>query len=313
MYYIDSNSTDPFFNIAMEEYLIKQKTEEFIYSYINQPSVFVGKHQNAYAEVNMRFLMGLKIPVIRRISGGGTVYHDKGNLNFGIIKDNDANQKVDFAKQSEPIIAFLKTLGLNAIMGDKNELRIEGAKISGTAEHIYKNRMLHHGTLLFNSNIAILEKALISSRENYTDKSIPSNKTNVISISELLDDSMTMDEFKLKYKQYVIDYYNATAYKLSEDDVFAIEQLALEKYSTWEWNYGYSPNYILEKVVETILGDRKIKLEVEKGIIVSVKCENDIQLGNDLCDYFKGKQHRFDLFYSTIWDENLLSIYYQLF
>ena len=313
MYFIESNSKNAFFNIAMEEYFVKQKNEDYIISYINNPSVIIGKHQNAYSEVNIKFVNALKIPVLRRISGGGSVYHDSGNLNFCFIQNNFDAQKVNFAEKSSPIVDFFKTINLNAELGSKNELRVNGYKVSGSAEHVYKNRVLHHGTLLFNSNLDILDKSLQGSNQNYTDKSIPSNKTNVININTLLSENKTIEQFTDEFNSFILNYFNATKYCLTEVDENEINRLVDEKFNTWEWNYGYSPNYKYMGDVNTVFGLKTIELEVEKGIIKLIKCQNDKELSDELSLFFIGKQHRFDLLFDEVADENLLSLYYQLF
>ncbi len=149
-------STDPFFNLAVEEYLLRNRTEDFLVLGINDPSVIIGKHQVAHREADTKFVMENNIPVIRRISGGGTVYHDFGNVNFSFILNSARGTQVDFRKYTLPVIEFLASLKVNAELEGKNDLKVNGLKISGNAEHVYRERVLHHGTLLFNADLGKL-------------------------------------------------------------------------------------------------------------------------------------------------------------
>lgn len=142
-------STDPFFNISADEYLLKHSKEEFLVLSINSSSVIIGKHQSPHIETDTEFISENNIPVIRRISGGGTVFHDPGNLNFSFILNSTPAHQVDFRKYTEPVIRFLATIGVEAMFAGKNDLRVNDLKISGNAEHVYRERVLHHGTLLF--------------------------------------------------------------------------------------------------------------------------------------------------------------------
>ena len=149
---LNLESTDPYFNLAVDEYLLKNRKEDFLILGINDTSVIIGKHQVAHRESATKFVTQNNIPVIRRISGGGTVYHDNGNLNFSFILKSEQGKQVDFRKYTLPVISFLASLGVDAKFEGKNDLKVNGLKISGNAEHVYHDRVLHHGTLLFNSD-----------------------------------------------------------------------------------------------------------------------------------------------------------------
>ncbi|MDY0281916.1 MAG: biotin/lipoate A/B protein ligase family protein, partial [Salinivirgaceae bacterium] len=270
---IKSLSSEPAFNLATEEYLLRQTDYDACVLYINSPSIIVGKHQNAIAEVNLNFANEHNIPVFRRISGGGTVYHDTGNLNFCFILNGKAGELVDFKKYTSPIVNYLKTVGITAGYEGSNNLTINGLKISGNAEHVYKNRVLHHGTLLFNSNLETLQTSLRPKAINYTDKTIKSKPWPVTNILDHLNSKMSINQFRDQLFDYLISQLKYTAYNLSNIEIEAIKNISKQRYSTWEWNYGYTPHYEFTK--EIILNNSvlNIQITVKKGIITHVNAD----------------------------------------
>ena len=187
MFLINLETHDPFFNLALEEVLLKSRQEDYLILYINDPSVIIGKHQAAHREVNTKFITENKIPVIRRISGGGTVFHDRGNLNFTFIRQSEEGKQIDFRKYTKPVIDFLVSLGIDARFEGKNDIKVDGLKISGNAEHVYRNRVLHHGTLLFSSSIHMLKNSIRSDKSCYTTRAVDSNPASVMNLNEKID------------------------------------------------------------------------------------------------------------------------------
>ncbi len=263
-----SNSNDPAFNLATEEYLLRHTEEDAFFLYVNKPSIIVGKHQNALAEINFEFTREHHIPVFRRLSGGGTVYHDLNNLNFCFIRSGKKGQLVNFALYSQPILEALENLGIKAHFGKRHDIQIDNKKISGNASHVYKNRVMHHGTLLFNSQLDVLNNALKTNPLNFKDKavkSVRSEVTNIINYTNNVD----FKEFTQYIFNYLLNYFEDS--QSSTLDVAAIEQingLVKDKFTTNEWNYGYSPNYSFKKRIKTSNSDRiNVALNVSKGII----------------------------------------------
>ena len=183
---IKSDSNDPYFNLAAEEYLLKERKEDIYFQYINAPSVVIGKHQNALSEINLDYMNKNEILLARRISGGGAVYHDDGNLNYSFLTSEEAGDLIQFKKYTAPVIEILRLLGVEARLGKRNEILTDGGKISGTASHVYKNRTLHHGTLLFNSDLEKLAKCLYVDSSRIKDKAVKSVRSEVVNISDLL-------------------------------------------------------------------------------------------------------------------------------
>jgi len=238
------DSTDPLFNLAADEFLLKESNEDFLIIGVNDKSVIIGKHQIAHRETDTKFVNQQKIPVIRRISGGGTVFHDPGNLNFSFILKSEYGKQVDFLKYSLPVISFLLSLGVEAKYEGKNDLKVDGSKISGNAEHVYHDRILHHGTLLFNSNIELLNGSIRRDTNNYRSRAVASNPSPVINLINMLKNIDSIDRFKMLMMDWFLENYPGSAkYNLSDQEIERIKLLADTKYRTWEWNYAYGPEY----------------------------------------------------------------------
>jgi|FLOH01.1.fsa_nt_gi lipoate---protein ligase len=276
------NSTDPYFNIAAEEYILKNYKEDIIMFWQSSPSVIVGKHQNTISEVNMNFANQHNIPVIRRITGGGTVYHDEGNINYSIITSSENQEKlVDFKRFTEPIIGFLDSLGLKAVFEGKNNLCINNKKFSGNSAHVFKNKVLHHGTILFNTNLDYLEASIYKSSFSISDKSVKSIRANVANIADELSIPLLFEEFKDKLTKYFNDYFNTEdTIQLSDNDINSINKLVTEKYKLWDWNFGYSPSYNYSNIIDGIT----ISMRIEKGVIVSISIDSELDKKDSVCD-----------------------------
>ena len=261
-------SRDPFFNLAVDEYLLRKREGDFVVLGINDKSVIIGKHQVAHREANAGFLHLNNIPVIRRISGGGTVYHDRGNLNFTFIRQSEPGRQIDFRKYTEPVLGFLSTLGVRARFEGKNDLRIDGLKISGNAEHVYGNRVLHHGTLLFDASLEDLSGALDTNRSRYTTRAVDSNPSQVTNLKEHtreIEDCSGLMSAMMDY--FLRSTSGAVPCRLTPAEIDEIESLAETKYRTWEWNYAYGPDYQFMNCFS--LGGKQLscRLSVKEGII----------------------------------------------
>jgi lipoate---protein ligase len=278
MRFIQNNQTDPFFNLALEEYLLKEVPFESFVLWRSQPSIVVGKHQNALSEVNYPYVYENDIIVARRLSGGGTVFHGQGNINFTFIRDGEPGKLIDFRKHTEPVIEFLKDIGVPARFEGKNDLRVHGLKISGNAEHVFKNRVLHHGTLLYDANLKSLNEAIRIVPGRYTDKSVQSVRSKVANICDFLSDPPDIDVFMGMLASRLKGFFEditlnnnagdeVSDYHLSDYETEAVRQLAHHKYSQWDWIYGYSPNYIFTGTVTLGNQDLELTLDVKKGVI----------------------------------------------
>ena len=273
---IQDEHTDPYFNLAAEEYVLKNFTDDVFMLWRNGPSIIVGKHQNTLAEINAGYVREKDIKVVRRLSGGGAVFHDLGNLNFTFIVSGEDGQQVGFRKFTRPIIEVLQKLGVEARFEGRNDLTIDGRKFSGNAEHIYQNRTLHHGTLLFSSHIPDLSEALKANPLKFTDKAIKSVRARVTNISEHLPQPMDVLEFRSRVMDHIREMYaDSRLYEYTENDIQAIEDLRDSKYSQWSWNFGYSPRYSFEKGIRTQGGNLEFHMNVRQGLIQDIRIFGD--------------------------------------
>ena len=300
---IHLKNNDPYFCLAAEEYLLKNFREDIFILWQSENTVVVGKHQNALAEINYPFVRENNIKVARRISGGGTVFHDAGNVNFAFIKNVSSPAEISFKIFTQPVVTALAKLGIEATTSGRNDLLIGDLKISGNAEHVYKNRVLHHGTLLFDTDLENLGQAIKLTPGKYTDKAVQSNRSKVTNISNYLKKQMSVKDFI----QFLIDVQLEDAsnsiIELKESDIQNIQQLSTEKFDTWEWNFGYSPKYSFINSFTVDKQELEIKLEVVKGIIDSCNLSGSILTSEKLLQLEKelaGKQHRFEVIQSAL-------------
>ena len=295
----NNNITDPTLNLAMEEYVLKNmpKDDSYFLFYINRPSIIIGKNQNTIEEVNQSYIDEQGIDVVRRISGGGAVYHDTGNLNFSFVTDDDGNSFHNFQKFTEPIVEALKSLGVDANLSGRNDIQVGEAKISGNAMVKVKDRMFSHGTLMLNSELDEVQNALRVNPAKIKSKGIKSVRSRVANISEFLDEPIDIDEFKEIILKSIFGETQVEEYKLTDEDWEKIEKLSNEKYRTWEWNYGRNPKYNFEREEKFEKGFVQIKSDVKKGRIEHAKIFGDFFGERDITELenaLEGTLHEFD-------------------
>lgn len=290
---------DPHFNLALEEYVVKflDPKEDYIILWQNEPSVIIGRNQNTIEEINSKYINENNINVVRRLSGGGAVYHDFGNLNFTFIVNNDRDVVSNFKKFTEPVINALRKLGVAAEFSGRNDITIDGKKFSGNAQYYFGRRLLHHGTILFNSDLTVVQNALNVKQDKIESKGVKSVKSRVTNVYPYLPSKITIDEFKDTLLKFFLndENYVENQYKLSEDDLSKIRDLMDKRYSKWEWNYGESPAFDIEKGKRFGGGKLELRFNVNDGVINNLKIFGDFfgkKEVNDLEDLLIGKQYR---------------------
>jgi len=269
MKYIDSQSFNPYFNLALEEYMLKNPTieEDVVFLWQNTPTIVVGNNQNTMEEINIPFAHEKEIKVVRRLSGGGAVYQDLGNLNFTFLMTLEKSANLDIKKFALPIVEALKRLGVPAEITGRNDITVEDRKISGNAQRLFRNKLLHHGTLLFDTDLDILSRVLQVGFDKIQSKGIKSIRSRVTNIKPYLTQQKTIKEFRASVLRELFQEEKINQYLLSEDDLRQINQLVKDKYSTWEWNFGYSPPCTIKNSRRFPGGKVELFLDVEKGII----------------------------------------------
>lgn len=277
IYYINQ-SKDPYYNLALEELLTKDEsiTDEILLLWQNDNTIVVGVNQNTIEEINNDYVSQHNVNVVRRLSGGGAVYQDLGNLNFTFIFNKNKDTIRNYALFTQPIIDVLQKLGVDAKFSGKNDIEVDGKKISGNAQFGYKNRIMHHGTILFDVDMTILPQVLKPDLMKLQSKGIKSVKARVTNILPLLGQKITVDEFKNLIVQNLQETKQAKIVYPSEELVARAKKLADEKYRTWEWNYGYSPAFNWENKVRIEgKGTVDVRLSVEQGLIKAIKIYGD--------------------------------------
>jgi len=233
----------------------------------NDNTIVIGRHQNTAAEINQEYVDNHRVNVVRRLTGGGAVFHDTGNLNFTFIQNVESGKKeIDFLKYLQPIVNALQSLGVPVAFSGRNDLVINGQKISGNAMTFFGNRVLEHGTLLFSSQMSDLANALKADPDKFIDKAVKSVRSRVTNISDHLPHPMTVLEFRDYLMDYIMkDNQLSGIQNLTKEEEAIVNRLMEEKYQTWEWNYGKSPEYSMNKKIRTKGGTVQVIADIRDG------------------------------------------------
>lgn len=273
--YLETGSTDPFYNLAFEETVLSTRLEhDYLLLWQNDKTVVIGQNQNTVAEINQEFISRHGIRVVRRNTGGGAVYHDLGNLNYSFISDVGNADQLMKERFTAPIVTALQNLGLDAEASGRNDILVSGRKVSGTAQRILGNRILHHGTLLFDSDLDMVTGSLRVDPSKFESKSIQSVRSRVCNIREFLPEDMDLSAFWAYLKKALLRESGITD-TLSPAELSAVKALQKDKYGTWEWNYGKSPKYAFTCKQKWPGGLLEIRLSVESGRIADIAVYGD--------------------------------------
>jgi lipoate-protein ligase A len=275
MRYIHHHHTDPAFNLAAEQWLLHNTDEDIFMLWRNRKAVIVGRNQNTAAEIDEAFIRDNDVPVIRRMTGGGAVFHDLGNVNFSFIQVGNQSMHLDFHRFTAPILEALKSMGVDCRFEGRNDLVIDGMKFSGNAQLIEKDRVLHHGTLLFSAKMADLSGALKANPAKFEDKAVKSVQKRVTNISAHLPEPMDVETFIARVMDFVSGGASGDSLGLRPEEEDGIRELMLAKYGTWDWNFGASPDYGFTRCKKTPGGLVEIHLDVHQGRIRAARIFGD--------------------------------------
>ncbi|MBQ4066684.1 MAG: lipoate--protein ligase [Clostridia bacterium] len=274
----------PYFNLASEEYLLESFMGDAFMIWRNEKSVIIGKNQNAYGEIDQGFCEEKGIKIVRRLTGGGAVFHDPGNINFSFVTDA-AEEGINFLPYVESICKALSRFGIKAAANGRNDIEVNGLKISGNAQCIRncrdgRRRLLHHGTLLFSADMSALEGALRVDGEKMESKGIKSVRNRVVNIRDI--GGYTGPRSPLCFARELCKCFEADMSDFTAEEKAEIEGLAREKYSKWEWNYGESPRFSVEKSKRFPFGSVEIAYTAKKGTIEDIKITGDFFAAGDI-------------------------------
>lgn len=269
-HYFETGCQNPFYNLASEEYILRTRTNgNHLLLWQNNNTIVIGQNQNAEAEINRAFVEAHGIHVVRRITGGGAVYHDMGNLNYSFITDSEDAERLTIENFTRPVVKALKGLGLKAEASGRNDILVEGKKVSGTAQRLVAGRVLHHGTLLFDSNPDMVEGSLNVDKTKFRSKSSQSVRSRIGNIRGFLPFEMSLQEF-WEYLKEALSSGGLQPDMLSKEELAAVEELKRKKYDTWEWNFGRSPKYDVVNRQRFAGGGLEVGVHVEKGLVSNI-------------------------------------------
>jgi lipoate-protein ligase A len=277
--------TDPRLNLAFEEYLLRRsdQKEPLLLFYVNEPSVIIGRNQNTIEEIDPDYVAAHGIHVVRRLSGGGAVYHDLGNLNFSFVTDGKEDLH-NFAKFIDPVVKALRALGVAAEARGRSDIFVEGRKISGNAQYATATRMFSHGTLLFDTDVGEMLRAINPRRVKIESKAVQSVRSAVANIRELLPRDMTIDDLKAALLRGLFGDSPCPALELTAEDWAEIEAIAQMRYNLWDWNFGRSPQFNVQKSARLPAGKVDARIDVDAGRIQSIRLFGDFSGRQDVAE-----------------------------
>lgn len=280
MRYLKNPSTNPYYNMAFDEYCLESLPidEPVFFLWQNRPAVIVGFNQEVNTEVNLDYLKENGIDLVRRVTGGGAVYHDLENLNYTIVGRSEDLER-DYPEYASLLAKALQTLGVPATLSGRNDILVEGRKVSGFAKRVCKNRLMVHGTLMYNVDVDVLTHVLNPSTTKLQSKGIASVRSRVANLCDYLPEIPDIQTFSQRLEEILSNNYTDTEYQLTETDLANIQRLTDKKFSTWEWNYGRSPKATLVHSARLACGTVEIHLTLAENRIASCRFGGDF-LGN---------------------------------
>lgn len=275
---LNLKTTDPAFNLAAEQYVFDclPRDRSYFMLWQNDKAIIIGKYQNTLAEINQPYVEAHQIRVVRRLSGGGAVFHDLGNLNYTFIADAGELETLNMRVFCEPIVKALAEFGVTAEINGRNDMTIDGRKFSGNAQYIRHGRVMHHGTLLYSSDLSAVSKALQVDPEKIRAKGMESVRSRVTNIRPYMKEDAPLAAFREMLLTFIRKGTETEDYAFSEKDLREIERIKKERYDTWEWNYGKSPECTMLKSARVEgCGKIEVYLKTDHGLITEVHFRGD--------------------------------------
>ena len=301
--YMETGSQDPAFNLAFEEYVLTHRREgAYLLLWQNDNTIVIGQNQNAEAEINRAFVEEHGIHVVRRTTGGGAVYHDLGNLNYSFITDLGNAEQLTMERFTRPIVEALKALGLDAEASGRNDILVEGRKVSGTAQRVTRDRILHHGTLLFDADPSMVAGALNVDPEKFRSKSAKSVRSRIGNIRDFLKKDMDLSAF-WAYLKTALSGSGLEQTTLTPEELAEVQALKARKYDTWEWNFGRSPQYNMTNKRYWPGGCLEVRADVAGGVITDIIFYGDflaVQGMEDVAEALRGCPFRVEDFAAVL-------------
>lgn len=313
MYYLRSSSRDPYYNLALEEYLFENLPQkgQCLMLWQNENTIVVGRNQNTAEEINQQYVDAHHIRVARRLSGGGAVYHDGGNLNYTMIMEQDDFDGFHFRIFSQPVIRTLKKFGVEAEFGGRNDILIDGKKFSGGSQYARDQRLLHHGCIMLDMDAEVLQNALRVREAKICSKGIKSVRSRVTSINSHVSKPISMKEFETSLVKEICGGNKITEYCLDNKGLETVDKIRQEKYALWEWNYGCNADYELVKERRFPAGTVSVHMNVKKGMIAGIRLYGDF-FGIGPADELERKMKGLNLDSSLIKEMEKLDVPYYI-
>lgn len=290
---IEHEVVEPAWNLACEEYFLTETEEDVFLLWRNRPSVIVGRNQNTLSEIDPAFVKNRGIPVVRRLTGGGAVFHDLGNVNFTFIEGSDG--KLDWARFLHPVVEALRAMGLDAAASGRNDIEIGGKKVSGNAQTTRRGRVLHHGTLLYAADLGALSGALRAQPDKYAGRAVASVSARVGNIADFLEEAPDVEAFLAYLRGFLRERLRAEPRPVTGGERAGIDRLAREKYAADDWNYGGRGRYNFQGRCRTPYGGVEVLLDVRGGVIAGARFYGDFFGARDVAELEKnllGRPHR---------------------
>ncbi len=291
VHYLETGSVDPCYNLALEQYVLEHCLEgDWLLLWQNANTVVIGLNQNAAEEINPAFVEQHGITVVRRMTGGGAVYHDLGNLNYSFICDVGNAEELTIRRFTDPVCRALAAMGVKAETGGRNDILVSGKKVSGVAQRIEGGRILHHGTLLFDSDPQMISGALRADPAKFQSKSAKSVRSRVGNLRDFLPGEADLPRFRERLLQE-LTRDGLIHETLSEEALAAVRKLAEEKYRSWDWTYGRSPDYSFRNRARFPGGTLEVRMNIRKGLIEGIAFYGDFMATaplTGLCEALRG-------------------------